>query len=135
VLLGIGAALAVIFTGLAFVIALACHDRAAGLAVAILAWLGATALYDGIVLLAIVALGDYPLEKPLLAAMLANPVDLSRVLLLRQFDMGALAGYTGAAFERFFGTAAGTLWSVAAMTIWSATPFAIGLRQFSRKDF
>lgn len=67
--------------------------------------------------------------------MFANPVDLARVLLLRQFDLGALAGYTGAAFERFFGTASGTFWSIAALAIWSATPFAIGLRQFSRKDF
>jgi len=135
VLLAVGASLALIFTGLAFVIALACQDRAAGLAVAILAWLGATALYDGIVLLAIIVLRDYPLERPLLAAMLANPVDLGRVLLLRQFDLGALAGYTGAAFERFFGTASGTSWSVAALAMWSATPFLIGLRQFSRKDF
>lgn len=135
VLLAVGASLALIFTGLAFVIALACQDRAAGLAVAILAWLGATALYDGIVLLAIVILRDYPLERPLLTAMLANPVDLGRVLLLRQFDLGALAGYTGAAFERFFGTTSGTLWSVAAIAMWSAAPFLIGLRQFSRKDF
>jgi Cu-processing system permease protein len=134
VLLAVGAALALIFTGLAFVIALACQDRAAGLAAAILTWLGATALYDGLVLLAIVALRDYPLERPLLAAMLANPVDLARVLLLRQFDLGALAGYTGAAFERFFGTSSGTVWSVAAIAIWSLTPFAVGLRQFSRKD-
>jgi Cu-processing system permease protein len=135
VLLGVGAALALIFTGLAFVIALALQDRAAGLAVAILAWLGATALYDGLVLLAIVALRDYPLERPLLAAMLANPVDLARVLLLRQFDLGALAGYTGAAFERFFGTMSGTVWSLAALAIWTAAPFGAGLRLFSRKDF
>ena len=53
VLFVMGAARAVMFTGLALVIALACHDRAAGLAVAILAWLGATALYDGLVLLAL----------------------------------------------------------------------------------
>jgi Cu-processing system permease protein len=124
-----------IFTGLAFVIALALQDRAAGLAVAILAWLGATALYDGLVLLAIVALRDYPLERPLLAAMLANPVDLARVLLLRQFDLGVLAGYTGAAFERFFGTMSGTVWSIAALAIWTAAPFGAGLRLFSRKDF
>jgi Cu-processing system permease protein len=137
VLLAIGATLSLVFTGLAFLIALTCQDRAAGLAVAILGWLGATALYDGVVLLVIVALRDYPLERPLLAAMFVNPVDLARVLLLRQcqFDLGALAGYTGAAFERFFGTASGTFWSVAALAIWSATPFAVGLRQFSRKDF
>jgi len=65
---------------------------------------------------------------------LANPVDLSRVLLLLQFDLGALAGYTGAVFERFFGALQGSLWAVAALTIWIVGPVAIGLRQFARKD-
>jgi len=49
-----------------------------------------------------VLLRDHPLEGPLIAGMLINPVDLGRVLLLLQFDLGALAGYTGALFERFF---------------------------------
>ncbi len=67
--------------------------------------------------------------------MLANPVDLGRVLLLLQFDLGALAGYTGAVFERFFGTVQGSLWSAAALSLWVAVPFASSLRQFARKDF
>ena len=135
VLLATGVALSLVFTGLAFVIALACHDRAAGLAAAFLIWLGATVLYDGAVLLAVVLLRDYPLERPLLAGMLANPVDLGRVLLLLQFDLGALAGYTGAAFERFFGAFHGSVWSAATLTLWIAVPFAGGLRLFARKDF
>jgi Cu-processing system permease protein len=135
VLLATGAGLSLTFTGLAFVIALTCRDRAAGLAVAILVWLTATVLYDGLVLLAVVVFADYPLEQPLIAGMLANPVDLGRVLLLLQFDLGALAGYTGAVFERFFGGVQGSLWAAAALALWIATPFAIGLRRFVRKDF
>jgi Cu-processing system permease protein len=135
VLLSTGVALSLVFTGLAFVIALWCQDRAAGLAAAILVWLGATVLYDGLVLLAVVLLRDYPLEHPLVASMLANPVDLARVLLLLQFDLGALAGYTGAVFERFFGAARGSLWSAAALSLWIAVPCAGGFRLFSRKDF
>ena len=50
---------------------------------------------------------DYPLELPLLGLTLLNPVDLGRVLLLLQFDNAALLGYTGAVFERFFGSALG----------------------------
>jgi Cu-processing system permease protein len=134
-LLGAGAALSLIFTGLAFVIALRCHDRAAGLAAAILLWLCATVLYDGLVLLAVIILRDYPLERPLIAGMLANPVDLARVLLLLQFDLGALAGYTGAVFERFFGAFQGSLWSAGALTLWILAPCAAGLRLFARKDF
>ena len=133
-LLATGIALSLVFVGLAFVIALAAQDRAVGLAAAILVWLSATMLYDGLVLVATVWLRDYPLERPLMGAMLANPVDLSRVLLLLQFDLGALAGYTGAVFERFFGAVQGSLWAAAAMTIWIIVPLATGMRQFARKD-
>jgi len=124
-----------VFTGMAFVIALGFQDRAAGLAAAILAWLSATVLYDGLVLMAVVLLREYPLERPLVAGMLLNPVDLARVLLLLQFDLGALAGYTGAVFERFFGTVQGSLWSAAALLVWIAAPLGAGLGLFSRKDF
>jgi Cu-processing system permease protein len=135
VLLGTGLALSLIFTGLAFVIALRCQDRAAGLAMAILAWLGSSVLYDGVVLLLVIAFRDYPLEPSLIAAMVLNPVDLARVLLLLQFDLGALAGYTGAVFARFFGTGQGSVAAAAALGLWMAAPFALGLRQFARKDF
>jgi Cu-processing system permease protein len=135
VLLATGVMLSLIFTGIAFLIALAFQDRAAGLAAAILAWLCATILYDGLVLIAVVLLRDYPLERPLIAAMLVNPVDLARVLLLLQFDLGALAGYTGAVFERFFGALRGSLWSAAALSLWMVIPFALGARRFARKDF
>ena len=134
-LLATGTALSLTFTGLAFVIALGCRDRAAGLATAILVWLAAALLYDGVVLLAVVVFRDHPLEGSLIAGMLINPIDLARVLLLLQFDLGALAGYTGAVFERFFGTAQGSLLAAGALTLWVATPWAIGLRQFARKDF
>ncbi len=135
VLMVTGVALSLIFVGCAFVIALGCHDRAAGLAVAILVWLSATVLYDGLVLVGVALLRDYPLERPLIAGMLINPVDLGRVLLLLQFDLGALAGYTGAVFERFFGSTQGSVWASAALGLWIAAPFAIGVRQFARKDF
>ena len=41
---------------------------------------------------------DYPIERPMLGLMLANPVDLARVVLLLRFDVSALMGYTGAVF-------------------------------------
>jgi Cu-processing system permease protein len=135
VLLATGAGLSLAFTGLAFVIALGCRDRAAGLAGAILVWLGATVLYDGLVLMGVVVFRDYPLERALIAGMLINPVDLARVLLLLQFDLGALAGYTGAVFTRFFGAVQGSLWAVVALLFWIAAPFAGGMRLFARKDF
>jgi Cu-processing system permease protein len=134
-LLGSGAAVSVVFTGLGFLIALRFEDRASGLGVAIVSWLAATVLYDGLILLMVTLLQEYPIEQPLIGAMLVNPVDLARVLLLLQLDMGALAGYTGAVFERFFGTAQGSVWSGAALAAWAIVPFLVAMRRFAARDF
>ncbi len=134
-LLVVGVALTASFTAVAFVIATATDDRLKGLGVAIAAWLAATVLYDGLVLIAVLLLGDYPLERPLLVAMFANPLDLARVLLLLQFDASALLGYTGAVFRQFFTGAAGTAVALAALAGWIAAPVAAGMRAFRRKDF
>jgi Cu-processing system permease protein len=111
------------------------EDRTSGLGVAIVSWLALTVLYDGLVLLAVSLFQEYPLEEPLIGAMIVNPVDLGRVLLLIQLDMGALAGYTGAVFERFFGTIHGSLWSGAALAAWAIVPFLAAMRRFAHRDF
>ncbi len=135
VLVATGVMLTLVFTALACLVALAFEDRATGLGVALLLWLGAAVLYDGVVLLIAVVFADYPLELPMIGLTLANPIDLGRVLLLLRFDIAALMGYTGAVFERFFGSAGGGLLSAAALLLWTAVPLAIGLRRFRRKDF
>ncbi|HXI20417.1 MAG TPA: ABC transporter permease subunit, partial [Gemmatimonadales bacterium] len=106
-LLGTGVLLTSAFTALAFVIALRFEDRARGFGMALLLWVACAVLYDGLVLLAITLFGAYPLETPLLVLSLLNPLDLGRILLLLNFDISALMGYTGAVFQRFFGTGLG----------------------------
>ncbi|NUS99150.1 MAG: ABC transporter permease, partial [Gemmatimonadaceae bacterium] len=91
-------------------------------------------LLDGRVLLGVMLLGDYPLERPLIAAMLANPIDLARVLLIMQFDVSALMGYTGAVFEKFFGNG-GIAVAIAALAAWVAAPVLLGARAFRKRDF
>jgi hypothetical protein len=103
--------------------------------VALGVWLVTTVLYDGFVLAATVAFGDYPLEKPLLALMVANPVDLARVLVLTQLDVSALMGYTGALFQQTFGTSVGTVVAVVALVAWCAAPLAMAARRFRLRDF
>jgi Cu-processing system permease protein len=134
-LLVVGVALSCIFVGLAFLIAIRWEDRLKGLGVAIAAWLGAAVVYDGLILLAVLVFADYPLERPMLAAAFANPLDLARVLLLMQFDASALLGYTGAVFQVFFTGVSGTLVSLAALSVWTAAPIILGVRAFQRKDF
>lgn len=130
-----GTFLTLIFVGFAFPIAIRNDERVRGLGIALAVWLGLTVIYDGLVLLIIQVAADYPLEGAALAMMLLNPVDLARVLLLLQFDVAALMGYTGAVFERFFGSVLGTGASLGVLTLWALAPFLAGMYWFKRKDF
>ena len=130
-----GVLLTCIFVALAFLIAVTFEDKVRGLGVAILLWLFFAVIYDGIVLLVANAFADYPLEQPMIALMLLNPVDLARVLLLLTFDVSALMGYTGAVFEQFFGSLLGVGLSTAALAVWVGVPLALGWRLFKKKDF
>ena len=89
----------------------------------------------GIVLLVATMFGDYALERAMLALMLANPVDLARVLLLLRVDVAALMGYTGAVFKSFFGTTGGSLLAAAVLGAWVITPALYAKRLFRKKDF
>lgn len=134
-LLAGGTFLTFIFVGFAFPISIRFDERVKGLALALGIWLLLTVVYDGLVLLVIQAAVDYPLEIPALVMTLFNPVDLARIVLLLQFDVAALMGYTGAVFERFFGSFAGTAASAAALMLWTAVPFVVGMLRFQKKDF
>jgi Cu-processing system permease protein len=131
----IAAVLSAVFTGIAAVIAYRIEDRVRGLATALGVWLTLAVVYDGIALLAAVQFADYPLERPMLALMLANPIDLARLVLLLHFDVAALLGYTGAVFERFLSGTAGLVVAGIALSTWVAAPALAGARLFRRKDF
>jgi Cu-processing system permease protein len=134
-LLATAVAMTVIFGAIAFLIATYVEDRLKALGTAVAVWMLASLLYDGIVLIVTVILGDHAVERPLLLLTVANPIDLARVLLVLHSDTAALMGYTGAVFTRFFGTTAGSAAAIAALTVWAALPIALGLRAFARKDF
>lgn len=130
-----GIALTSTFVGLAFLIAIRSSDKVRGLGTAIGVWLVLSLLYDGVVLILVAVFSDYPIERGLIGVMLANPVDLARILMLLRFDTGALQGYTGAVFAQFFGGAAGMIVSGTALALWATLPAYLGLRAFRRRDF
>jgi Cu-processing system permease protein len=130
-----GVVLTLVFAALAFVIALRFEERATGLGATIVTWLLLVVVYDGALLFAVVTLDHWPIEIPAMVATLLNPVDLGRVLLLLQFDVGALAGYTGAIFERFMGGATAMTIAIAALGLWILVPLGVGLRRFERRDW
>jgi len=130
----IGLFLTVIFVGIAFLIAIFVKDKGKGVALALLAWLTSAILYDGAVLFLAHIFSDYPLEKPLIAATLLNPIDLARILILIRLDFSALMGYTGAVFERFFSQGTGAAIATVSLLCWAILPLLAGIHRFSRKD-
>lgn len=134
-LLVTGAFLSLIFTALAFVIALTNDNKIKGFGYAILLWLFLAVIYDGIFLMSLVFLEDYPLDKFSLAATMLNPIDLSRVLILLKMDISALLGYTGAVFQKFFGTNQGIILSSLMLLLWVGVPLYLIKRISTKKDF
>lgn len=130
-----GIALSFVFCAIASWIAWRTDDRLRGVGLALGVWLCVTILYDGAVLAAAAAFADYPLERPMLAAMVLNPVDLARVVVLMQLDASALMGYTGAVFNRALGTTAGAAVAALALTAWCGVPWLLSSRRFQRRDF
>ncbi len=134
-LLVTGAFLTLIFTALAFNIALYNENKIKGFGYAILLWLFLAVVYDGLFLMSLVLFESYPLDKFSLVATMFNPIDLSRILILLKLDISALLGYTGAVFQKFFGTNFGVLLSISALSIWVFIPTFNIYRKSKKKDF
>jgi len=130
-----GVALTAVFGALAVLIASRVDDRLRALGIALGTWALMTLAWDGLVLWVTVAFAAYPLERPLLAMMFANPVDLARVLLVLRLDVSALMGYTGAVFNQFLGGVTGTVAAVGGLALWALVPGLFALRTFNRRDF
>ncbi len=130
-----GTFLTLIFTALAFNIALSNENKIKGFGYAILLWLFMGVIYDGIFLISLVFFEDYPLDKFSLIATMFNPIDLSRVLVLLKLDISALLGYTGAVFQQFFGTNFGMTISVFVLSLWVLIPTYFIKLKSNRKDF
>ena len=134
-LLVTGAFLTLIFTALAFNIALANENRIKGFGFAVLTWLFLAVIYDGLFLLSLVVFEDYPLDSFSLVATMFNPIDLSRTLILLKLDISALLGYTGAVFKQFFGTNSGLIISLLMLSVWTLVPIWWLSFKAKRKDF
>jgi Cu-processing system permease protein len=134
-LLVTGAFLTFIFTALAFVIALSNENRIKGFGYAILLWLFMAVIYDGIFLMSLLYFEEYPLDKFSLLATMLNPIDLSRVMILLKLDISALLGYTGAVFQKFFGTNFGLILSSGLLVLWVFVPTFFIWRISKKKDF
>lgn len=132
-LLGVGTLLlsACLATGLA--IGVQVRDRGRALALAIVVW---CVLVVGVDLLAIAMLAILPAGSPswpLSLLLLADPIDLARVLGIGLFNAGGIAGPTGVALRELLG-GAGAAALVAALLGWTALPLGWAARRLARRD-
>lgn len=127
-------ALSTVFASLALVAAVITRDKAKGIGLALLLWFYFSFIYDGLVLMMLFQFADYPMEQPMLAMSMLNPIDLGRIILLLQLDISAMMGFTGALFREFFGSSQGIVAAMAAMLLWMAIPAFIAIRKFNNKD-
>ncbi|MFI5206251.1 MAG: ABC transporter permease, partial [Candidatus Paceibacterales bacterium] len=133
-LLGVGVIITFIFTALAYAVSVVTNDKPKGMGISLLLWFYFAVLFDGIVLFILFYFNDYPLEKAVIALASLNPLDLGRILILLKIDTSALMGYTGALYQKFFGTGMGTFYSVILLGIWLFIPLLVAKRKFSLKD-
>jgi len=134
-LLVVGGFLTFIFVALAFNIALSNENKIKGFGYAILLWLFLAVIYDGLFLISLVLLQEYPLDTFSLVSTMFNPIDLSRILILLKLDISALLGYTGAVFQQFFGTNLGMLSSFSVLILWVIFPVLRIVYKSQKKDF
>ena len=134
-LLVVGAFLSLIFTALAFNVALANSNRIKGFGYAVLLWLFLALIYDGLLLLSLLLFEEYPLDTLALIGTAINPIDLSRILILLKLDISVLLGYTGAVFKSFFGTQKGFIIAILILILWILVPVRIMVWQGNKKDF
>lgn len=129
-----GSLLTLCFVSLAFLSSVLMRDKAKGIGLALMMWFYCSIIFDGLVLVFLFTLSDYPLEKVLIAITAFNPIDLARILILLQLDIAALMGYTGALYQQFFGSGLGVAFTIFMLMTWFLVPLWISLRIFRKKD-
>lgn len=129
-----GTMLTFIFSAISFLIALKNDDKIKGFGLAIFVWLFLAVIYDGLFLLALVLFDDYPLESFSMVATMLNPIDLARILILLKLDISALMSYTGAVFQKFFGSTSGLTLTIGVLGMWVAGPMLTIKRVAQKRD-
>lgn len=110
-------------------------DRLQAMSFGLLLWLGMVIAYDLAVLGATALMRGTPLQAVLFPALMANPVDLTRVLVTLAVGSGALFGPTSAVLAGMFGSTWGIALGLAVLALETAVPLAIAVRVFSRRDW
>ena len=110
-------------------------ERLRAMSAALLLWLLMVVAYDLAVLGVTSILHGVPLQSLLFPALLANPVDLCRVLTTLALGSGALFGPTSAVLAHLFGTRGGLSLGVAVLVLETVVPLVVAAQVFRRRDW
>lgn len=129
-----GIMLNVVFTSLALLVCVMVSDKARGMGLALLIWAFFAFIYDGLILLFMYQLADYPIESTVLALTFFNPIDIARIFVIMQTEASAMLGLSGAVFTQFFGSMKGMIISILLLLGWSVIFFGVAKKLFLTKD-
>lgn len=129
-----GSLLTLVFISMALFTSIYSRDKARGIGLALLLWFYFSLIYDGLLLMLLFALSDYPMEKATLLLSALNPIDLARIDIMLKMDVSALMGYTGAVYKNFFGSVYGVVFTLGVLVLWATLPLALAQRKFLKKD-
>jgi Cu-processing system permease protein len=127
--------LAVVFTGLAVVIALLTRRQQIALGISVGIWVFFELLYGMLMLGTTLYFSHAALKIILLAGLIGNPVDLTRVLALLVVGGPHFFGPAGATLVKLTGSApiAGLL-GLSALVLWIVLPLLVSIRVFSKQN-
>lgn len=130
-----GILLSIIFTSIALLVSTYQQDKARSMGIILLLWVFFAFVYDGIQLLIMYQLAEYPIEEGILMATFLDPVSIARILVVMQTEAAALLGLSGAIFQDFFGSLKGGLIAIFILIVWGIVPYIFTRRKFLKRDF
>ena len=134
VLMLCAAMLTLSFVSIGALIAMETRDKARAVGFGLAVWALVVLVYDGLLLWAMLAFGDRPIEPFVVPVAALNPVDLARIMVMLKVDLAAMMGYSGAVYKQYLGSVGGILTATGALALWVVVPAWWALRAFDRKD-
>jgi Cu-processing system permease protein len=131
----LGLYLTLVFVILGLAISTRVKDRMRGVGLAIGAWFFLAVVYDGLVLVLLLLLREYPLDWVSGALGVLNPIGLVRVVLLVFHDGALLLGYTGTGVRQLLTSYSGMVVGFMVGALWLTLPIHLSRLAFSKKDF
>jgi Cu-processing system permease protein len=123
------------FVAIGLWIAMVLSDRMKGVGLALGVWFFFTVIYDGLILLLLISLKEYPLDYVSGILGVLNPIGLSRVILLMFHNGSLLLGYAGSLAYKLLTQSMG--YGIAALVglVWLILPLGFAKSKMLKKDF